>query len=590
MRARFAALAIALPLTAWAQAPTVNDWIKANAIPLSTPEAGHGFADMQPLKKLIGDARIVSLGEATHGTREFFQLKHRMLEFLATEMGFTLFSIEANMPEAYKLNDYVLHGNGDPARLIKGMYFWTWNTEEVLAMVKWMRAFNESGKGRVEFTGFDMQTPNVALQIATDFLKQHDETYAGSSRLQEASKMALAPPNQQQAAGPDFGLAVATFPIKEAAGKHLRFSGYIKTEGITKGYAGLWWRNDGPPDSNGRPTMLGFDNMNDRGPKGTTDWTRYEISMDVPAGIVNINFGLLFPAAQGEGTAWFDDLRIELDDHPYSSSNFDFEFESPRVKGFNLAGSGYQVQLDPAVFHGGSQSLRMKYLGAPAAPPKPTVDFKVAVDAWKEVVAHMESSRATYGEAKDAEWAIQNARVVLQCMQMRTNQVSRDASMAANVKWILDQNPKAKIVLWAHNGHVAQGGYRGYEPMGAWLRKMYGTQMVVFGFGFSEGSFQAVETGKGLHDFTVPPSPAGSLDATLAAAGIPIFALDLRRVPAQGPAADWFSKPRPARTIGAVYSEDQPANFLPEMTAAQSFDALLFVAKTTAARKNPALP
>src|SRR4051794_25977935 len=95
MRAPFAALAIALPLTAWAQSPTVNDWIQANAIPLTTPEAGHGFADMQPLKKVIGDARIVSLGEATHGTREFFQLKHRMLEFLASEMGFTIFSIEA---------------------------------------------------------------------------------------------------------------------------------------------------------------------------------------------------------------------------------------------------------------------------------------------------------------------------------------------------------------------------------------------------------------------------------------------------------------------------------------------------------------
>ena len=42
-----------------------------------------------------------------------------------------------------------------------------------------------------------------------------------------------------------------------------------------------------------------------------TDWKRYEISMDVPAGIVNINFGLLFPAKQGEGTVWFDDLRID---------------------------------------------------------------------------------------------------------------------------------------------------------------------------------------------------------------------------------------------------------------------------------------
>src|SRR3954447_14408573 len=103
----------------------VVDWIAANAVRLKSPEAGSGFADMKPLKKIIGNARIVSLGEATHGTREFFQLKHRMLEFLASEMGFTIFSIEANMPEAYRLNYYVLNGVGDPAKLLKGMYFWT---------------------------------------------------------------------------------------------------------------------------------------------------------------------------------------------------------------------------------------------------------------------------------------------------------------------------------------------------------------------------------------------------------------------------------------------------------------------------------
>src|SRR6187399_3224860 len=136
---------------AFQTAPT--EWIRANAIPMTTAEPGRGFDDLQPLKKMIGDARIVALGEATHGTREFFQLKHRMLEFLATEMGFTVFSIEANMPEAYRLNDYVLNGTGDPAELLRGMYFWTWDTEEVLAMIQWMRAFNQSGKGRVQFTG-----------------------------------------------------------------------------------------------------------------------------------------------------------------------------------------------------------------------------------------------------------------------------------------------------------------------------------------------------------------------------------------------------------------------------------------------------
>src|SRR5262245_22831300 len=156
------------------------EWIRANAIRLSTTESGRGFADMQALKPLIGNARIVSLGEATHGTREFFQLKHRMLEFLATEMGFTIFSIEANMPEAYRLNDYVLNGTGDPAELLRGMYFWTWNTEEVLEMIRWMRAFNASGRGRVQFTGFDMQTHTVALDILQQFVRRYDTAYVAA--------------------------------------------------------------------------------------------------------------------------------------------------------------------------------------------------------------------------------------------------------------------------------------------------------------------------------------------------------------------------------------------------------------------------
>ncbi len=155
----------------------VEQWIRANAIPLKTAQAGNGSADMEQLTKIVGSARIVALGEATHGTREFFQLKHRMIEFLATRMGFTIFSIEANMPEAYRLNDYVLNGKGDPVQLLQGMYFWTWDTKEVLEMIQWMREFNQSGKGRIAFTGFDMQTPNVAAQIVSDFASKDDPDY-----------------------------------------------------------------------------------------------------------------------------------------------------------------------------------------------------------------------------------------------------------------------------------------------------------------------------------------------------------------------------------------------------------------------------
>jgi erythromycin esterase len=161
--------------------------------------------------------------------------------------------------------------------------------------------------------------------------------------------------------------------------------------------------------------------------------------------------------------------------------------------------------------------------------------------------------------------------------------------MAENVKWILDQNPGAKIVLWAHNGHVSTGGYRGYEPMGATLRAIYGQQMVVCGFAFNQGSFQAVEMGKGLRDFTVSPAPFGTLDATLAETGIPIFALDLRSAPRGGSVAAWLRQPHQTRSIGAAYSENSATNYWSALKAAENFDVLLFVEKTTAARKNPPL-
>jgi erythromycin esterase len=157
--------------------------------------------------------------------------------------------------------------------------------------------------------------------------------------------------------------------------------------------------------------------------------------------------------------------------------------------------------------------------------------------------------------------------------------------MAENIKWILDRSPNAKIVLWAHNGHVASGGF-GFETMGQALRKMYGQSMVVMGFAFNQGGFQAMEQGKGLTNFTVPPAPAGSLDATLAAAGVPIFALDLRTAPASGPVAEWLAQPHASRTIGAVYSEATAANYFMPLRARESFDVLLFVENTTAARRN----
>jgi erythromycin esterase len=87
--------------------------------------------------------------------------------------------------------------------------------------------------------------------------------------------------------------------------------------------------------------------------------------------------------------------------------------------------------------------------------------------------------------------------------------------------------------------------------------------MVSFGFSFNQGSFRAIETGRIPREFTVNPLPKGSLDRTLASAGIPLFALDLRDLPKHGPVARWFAKPHAMRNIGGVTARREETRLIP---------------------------
>jgi erythromycin esterase len=405
-------------------------WLADHAIPLRTVEAGHGFEDMQPLKEIVGDARLVALGEATHGTREFFQLKHRMLEFLVSEMGFTVFAIEATMPEAFDINEYVLTGEGDPAKALTGLYFWTWNTEEVLAMIEWMREYNADPRHsrKVKFYGFDMQSAPRAIKVTLDYLRAVDPA--------EASAL------EQQ-------LAILA--------------------------------------------------------------------------------------------------------NPYTEAKF--------------------VTL-------------------------PREEREAAASAIGRVLRGLDDGRAEYVSRTDpTAWAIarQHASVVAQYIDNmltidapagQTN--VRDSAMAENILWILDhEGPDAKMVIWAHNMHVSTAP----NWMGSHLRKALGQDMVVFSFAFNQGSFQAVETpfgfSSGIRPFTVEPAPEGSLDAVLAAAGLITAAIDLRRLPTEGPVTEWWSVPRQTRSIGCCYAEQSASNYLASQIVNQLYDGLLFVESTMSARPNP---
>ena len=130
--------------------------------------------DLLILNKLIGNSTIVGLGESTHGSSEVYQMKYRISKYLIAHKNFNVFSLEANMPESFLMNQYIQEGKGNPKDILKGMYFWLWQTEETLNFVEWLKKYNENHDSKVFFDGFDMQYAKGAIdQIRKIYQENH---------------------------------------------------------------------------------------------------------------------------------------------------------------------------------------------------------------------------------------------------------------------------------------------------------------------------------------------------------------------------------------------------------------------------------
>ena len=98
--------------------------------------------------------------------------------YLVEHKGFTALALEANMAQTRAVNEYIHTGKGDPARMTSALGFWTWNTDETMAMIEWMRAFNHSGRGQVDVYGFDTQALGDAVDSVTAFIRSVAPTRA----------------------------------------------------------------------------------------------------------------------------------------------------------------------------------------------------------------------------------------------------------------------------------------------------------------------------------------------------------------------------------------------------------------------------
>ena len=124
--------------------PIVTDLVRDAAYPLTGARQ-----DYDPLLEFIGDARFVLLGEATHGTHEFYRQRAQITKRLIQEKGFTAVAVEADWPDAYRVNRYVQGQSADADAMealagFKRFPAWMWRNADVLDFVGWLRAHNDS--------------------------------------------------------------------------------------------------------------------------------------------------------------------------------------------------------------------------------------------------------------------------------------------------------------------------------------------------------------------------------------------------------------------------------------------------------------
>jgi protein-L-isoaspartate(D-aspartate) O-methyltransferase len=143
-------------------------------------------ADLNPLMQRIGSARIVLLGEATHGTSEFYRMRERITRDLIVKKGFRFVAIEADWPDAARVDHYVRHFQYPPSEWTAFARFptWMWRNTEVRDFVSWLRKHNgtaEAGE-RVAFHGLDLYSLYDSIRSVLNYLDEVDPESARVAR------------------------------------------------------------------------------------------------------------------------------------------------------------------------------------------------------------------------------------------------------------------------------------------------------------------------------------------------------------------------------------------------------------------------
>jgi erythromycin esterase len=150
----------------------------------------YGWEDLDPLIDRIGDSQYVLLGEATHGTAEYYNWRRMISQRLIREKGFSFIAVEGDWPDCYRVNRYVrgFPDAGESARDVLGAFerwpTWMWANEEVVALSEWLRQHNLDSPDdqKVGFYGLDVYSLWESMGAIVEYLNEHDGQAATAAR------------------------------------------------------------------------------------------------------------------------------------------------------------------------------------------------------------------------------------------------------------------------------------------------------------------------------------------------------------------------------------------------------------------------
>src|SRR5207253_368650 len=146
-------------------------------------------SDHRPLLDRVGEARLVLLGEASHGTHDFYHERAEITKRLLIEKGFNAVAVEADWPDAFRVNRYVQgqSDDGDADAALSGFErfpTWMWRNTVVLEFVEWLRNFNASRgeNNRTGFYGLDLYSLFNSMEAVVKYLDRVDPEAARRAR------------------------------------------------------------------------------------------------------------------------------------------------------------------------------------------------------------------------------------------------------------------------------------------------------------------------------------------------------------------------------------------------------------------------